>query len=307
MPALPVPVIIVSGFLGTGKTTLINFFLKQKDTLRVGILTNETGSQTYEAWNYHVSPIRLENLNAHCLSCLGLDRLEIGIDRLIKRSRPEIVFIEASGLTHLPSLLGRLETSRMHRTLQLAGVVQLVDALNWRTHFENYTEAQNGLKIASIVFVSKAPLASPSELENLRLYLQQLKPELPVYERPEQIPWGELLSGNIPSLNPRFLAHHHEHSDLSFLEYSQNRPLSLEGLRDFLHQNRENLFRIKGQLYLKHPSSWFNRYIINRAYALTRLDARPWQFMVKRSTQLLLVGRNLDKEQLFKELDSLAG
>ncbi len=304
---MPTPVVVVSGFLGAGKTTLINRFLSTHQRIRAGILCNEAGSESYEAWNYHHDVYRLENLHAPCLTCLGVDRFAMALSRLIRRSKARVVLIEASGLTHLPTLIHRLEAPQLQNLVQFAGVIHVVDALNGRRQLDLYPEAKSGLRYASLVFLSKADGIPPVEREDLIHDLKKIRPDLTVCDHPDRLPWTSLLATHYPRSENNTFFQKHVHSDLSFLEYFQDRPLTLEGFKAFLKKPRENLYRIKGQLYLRHPSARFNRYIINHAFAQTRLDARPWPLFRRKTTRLLLVGNGLNQDELFQELDALIG
>ena len=303
-----IPVFIVSGFLGSGKTTLINRFLQLYPQTRVGILTNELGTHdNYEAHNFLIEEFRVDQLRTHCISCLPANELHQKLSRLLKRVKPTLLFIEASGLSHPATLIQLLQSNTLQNRIQVLAVINVIDSLNWQGYRKQFCEVEEQLRFSSLTYLSKSHLISSEKLNSLIQEIQAVKSSQPIFRSVEQIPWKLLLESRAP-LNLEFTrSESHDHSHLNYLEYSLHQPLDPHKLGLYLKNLNPKILRIKGQLYLKHPSSQFSRYILNHAFALSLLSVRSWPWLQKKQTRLLVIGQELNSTQIKEELNLLVG
>src|SRR5918995_5539418 len=132
-----IPVSIVTGFLGSGKSTLINKLLQRPDMNRVAVIVNEFGEQSIDHDLIQVSSEQMMLLNNGCLCCvLRGDLQETLRDLFVKRRMGEIndferVIIETTGLADPAPVMQTLITdSLLLEQYRLDCVVTLVDAIN---------------------------------------------------------------------------------------------------------------------------------------------------------------------------------
>lgn len=269
------------------------------------MLTNEAGSVPFEGWNYTLAPSHWENLGGPCLSCLGWDRLVRGIERLVRRVRPESLVVEASGLTAVPDLLQRLSSEALSDLVEVTAVIGVLDALDSRP--EGDAEVESALAWSSLIFVSKTDLLPTEKVQRLMTALAGGPTRRWVMHDPERIPWEDLLGGHHrPTARPSTQPGSDHHHPWDWWEYVQERPLDPQALGTFLKRPYPGLRRLKGQLLLHHPSARHTRYILNHAYPLTLLGAADWPPFAPRQTRLLVIGTGLPDRGLFAELDRLA-
>ena len=131
------PVSVVTGFLGSGKTTLINKLLKRPDMNRVAVIVNEFGEQAIDNDLVEVSSEQMMLLNNGCLCCvLRGDLQETLRDLFVKRRNGDIidftrVVIETTGLADPAPVMQTLMTDDMLlANYRLDCVVTLADAVN---------------------------------------------------------------------------------------------------------------------------------------------------------------------------------
>lgn len=132
-------ILIVSGFLGSGKTTLILKYLEsiQNEHKKVSILENDFGSSNYDAsWLKQVSStsssrFSVEELTAGCICCSLNDAFRQAIDKIIQIDMPDLLIIEPSGVASL---------SELKKTLAHMSVlcVTLVDLKNYAKNQFNF-------------------------------------------------------------------------------------------------------------------------------------------------------------------------
>lgn len=178
-----IPVTLLTGFLGSGKTTVLNRLLAHPDLDATAVIVNEFGEIGLD----HVLIGRPSSgtvlLNNGCLCCTV--RGDLGstlVELLMQRVRGEIpefrrVIIETTGLADPAPILHLLISDPVvavrYRT---GGVVATVDAVNGTATLDRYVEAVKQAAVADRLLLTKTDLASIFQVESLRKRLVLLNP-----------------------------------------------------------------------------------------------------------------------------------
>src|SRR6185369_905511 len=105
----PIPVTVLTGFLGSGKTTLVNRLLKERPNTRFGLIANEFGEAAIESQLLETRREPLFELPSGCLCCVNDGELKDALKTLLKKdARVEHILVEASGLSSPGPMLGVL-------------------------------------------------------------------------------------------------------------------------------------------------------------------------------------------------------
>lgn len=182
-----IPVSVVTGFLGSGKTTLINRLLKRPDMNRVAVIVNEFGEQSIDHDLVQVSSEQMMLLNNGCLCCvLRGDLQETLRDLFVQRRTGEIidferVVIETTGLADPAPVMQTLMTDTMLQAqYRLDCVVTLVDAVNGLQQIETMSEPVKQAALADRLVVTKSDLAPEPQIAALEQRLRELNPQAPI-------------------------------------------------------------------------------------------------------------------------------
>ena len=182
-----IPVSIITGFLGSGKTTLINRLLKRPEMNRVAVIVNELGEIGVDNELVEVSSEQMMLLNNGCLCCvLRGDLQETLRDLFVQRRNGEIidfdrVVIETTGLADpAPVLQTLLTDTLLLEQFRLDCVVTVVDAVNAIGQFGQFKEPLKQAALADRLVVTKTDLASEQQLEALNVRLRELNARAPV-------------------------------------------------------------------------------------------------------------------------------
>jgi G3E family GTPase len=182
-----IPVSIITGFLGSGKTTLVNKLLKRPEMNRVAVVVNELGEIGVDNDLVEVSSEQMMLLNNGCLCCvLRGDLQETLRDLFLKRRNGEIidydrVVIETTGLADPAPVMQTLITDTLLlEQYRLDCVVTLVDAVNAPGQLDQFTEPVKQIALADRLVVTKSDLVSEPELQELTARLGELNPRAPV-------------------------------------------------------------------------------------------------------------------------------
>jgi len=183
--ARAVPITVLTGFLGTGKTTLLNRLLKHPDLADTAVLINEFGEIGLD----HLLVERLDGdtvlLNAGCLCCTVRGDLLRTLESLAARidaGQPcRRVVIETTGLADpAPILQTLMVTPVTARRFRLDGVVTLVDAVNGAATLDAQPEAVRQVAVADRLVLTKADIASAEATSALLARLGALNPGAPL-------------------------------------------------------------------------------------------------------------------------------
>lgn len=124
----PLPLVVVGGYLGSGKTTLINRLLRSPGGRRITVLVNDFGAINIDADLLESKDEDTIALTNGCVCCsIGGDLFMALGDVLDRQPRPDVLVIEASGVAD-PRRIA--DTARAEPDLRYGGIVTLVDALN---------------------------------------------------------------------------------------------------------------------------------------------------------------------------------
>jgi G3E family GTPase len=184
-----VPVSILTGFLGAGKTSLLNRLLKDPDLTDTAVIINEFGDVSLDHLLVEASSDGIIELSDGCLCCTVrgelvdtladlMDRMQTGKIKPLKR-----VVIETTGLADpapvLQSVMGNPVIAQSYR---LDGVVTVVDAVNGLSTLDNHEEAVKQVAMADRLVISKVSLAVPDAVISLKARLKDLNPRAPMID-----------------------------------------------------------------------------------------------------------------------------
>lgn len=184
-----IPVTILTGFLGSGKTTILNHLLVTYDMTGVALLINEFGQIGIDHHLVESADETTMLLDSGCICCTiqggVVDALKRLFDRAIKQEIPPIthVLIETTGLADpAPVVQTIMQEPFVAARFICDGVVTVVEATLQPQDIEQFQEAIQQISSADKVLISKVDLSHTSHLASIKQYIQQLNPEVPMLE-----------------------------------------------------------------------------------------------------------------------------
>ncbi len=205
--ASKIPVTLITGFLGAGKTTLISRLLRHPAMDRVAVVINEIGEVGIDNDLVKMSSENVSLLANGCLCCSVRTDLQETLRELFGERRAGVipdfdrVFIETTGLADPAPVIQTLTSDTMLGAhYRLDGVVTLVDAVNALTQLETSPEAERQIALADRIFITKIDLADAPSLLRLKAGIQAINPQAEI--RPctlGQLHPGELIGIGLAS------------------------------------------------------------------------------------------------------------
>jgi G3E family GTPase len=182
-----IPVTVLTGFLGSGKTSVLNHVLKEPGMAATAVIVNEFGEIGLDHLLVESASDDVVLLNSGCLCCtVRSDIAETLLDLFVKRVKDEIpyfrrVVIETTGLADPAPILHTLMSDPLVAArYALDGVVTTVDAANGEATLDRQSEAVKQAAVADRLLLTKTDLAAPAEVEKLRARLAALNPAAPI-------------------------------------------------------------------------------------------------------------------------------
>ncbi len=174
-----VPTNIVTGFLGTGKTSTIQHLLKYKPSdERWAILVNEFGTvgidgTMYQKNNQDKGGVFVREVPGGCMCCVSGLPMQIALNVLLKLSDPDRLLIEPSGLGHPLEVMSMLKSRYYQEVLDIQKTITVIDPQQLlQSRYRSHPTYQQQLAMADVVVINKI---DGCDDENLRDVKQQIK------------------------------------------------------------------------------------------------------------------------------------
>ncbi|MFT6557652.1 CobW family GTP-binding protein [Sneathiella sp.] len=259
--AKPLPMTVLSGFLGSGKTTLVNQLLRNAGGKRLLVLVNDFGDIAIDEDLIDARDGEMLSLANGCACCsMGSDLFD-AFDKVLSFSpAPDYLLIEASGVAE-PQKIANF--ARAEPDLVLNSIVTIVDALNFeQTSLDPHVGAlvRRQVAAADLLLFSKTDLASSVQIERLKKDLQGLSKAPSIVTLAGQGDINDLVFG--PNLFESLLemqkdhpvaspshsySKPHSHSEMfQSWSYRVNGDISLEAIKDLATKLPSDVFRFKG-------------------------------------------------------------
>jgi len=176
------PTLVVGGYLGAGKTTLVNHLLRHAGGRRIAVMVNDFGELTIDADLIEGAEGSVLALAGGCVCCsFGSDLLGALQDVLQRQPQPDLILIETSGVA-LPAAVAR--SARLLPGLRIEGIVLMLDAETVRQRSADpYVGdlVRQQLLDADLLILNKTELCSSTELTELNDWLATMStPGTPV-------------------------------------------------------------------------------------------------------------------------------
>ncbi len=181
------PVALLSGFLGSGKTTMVNALLRDPRLAGTAVAVNEFGAIPIDRDLIDHGPDKTIVLANGCLCCNLSGDLESAMMRLFTRREDGVIphfkrlIVEPSGLADpAPIAQAILRNPTMARTMRLAAIVTLVDSLFGLTQLANHPETSKQVVLADRIVLTKPDLADAASSGALRAGLLAINGLAPI-------------------------------------------------------------------------------------------------------------------------------
>ncbi|CAM3972280.1 putative GTP-binding protein YjiA [Vibrio aerogenes CECT 7868] len=211
-----IPANIITGFLGTGKTTAILHLLNDKPAHeRWAVLVNEFGEIGIDGALLSGQDAIVREVPGGCMCCTAGVPMSVGLTALL-RQKPDRLLIEPTGLGHPEEVISVLRSEQYQPYIDLKATIALVDPRRFSD--PRYTSHQNfndQLDCADIVIGNKDDLCETADRDNFNHWIAQQTPQkihAQLVKNGQISPQLLDLDRTLPDKDNQDLHHHHHHN-----------------------------------------------------------------------------------------------
>ena len=246
---MSIPFTVLGGYLGAGKTTLVNHLLSNAQGERLALIINDFGAINIDADLISEQTDEQINLTNGCICCGMSAGFDEAIETLMQADPlPDRIIVEASGVADVLSLA----QYGHHPGLVLDGIIVLADAETIRAKArDKYVDKTvlRQLKGADLIVLNKVDLVSPEKLEDLESWLRAIAPGRPIVRTSHaRIPVGAVFGlGHLQrAADAEGHSGHESYATWHYERTATDRVLSREQVDAFLAALPAGVLRGKG-------------------------------------------------------------
>ncbi len=252
-----IPFYLITGFLGSGKTTLLSNILSEYSAeKRIAVIQNEfapsgTDSKTLKLTGNDFHLEEINNGSVFCV-CLLSGFLQT-IEKIILKYDPQMIFLEASGLSDPANILELLQGKQFKGRLYPARIFSVIDTVNFVKGMGNFPGFRHQIMVADTIVINKTDIANAS-ISDVKEKVKQINPFAEIIETSWcQFNIRAIIDQNIPDNRPAAQFAHQQpgpRPEVNVCVLRTHQKISLHSLELFLNNLSQITIRTKGHVNL---------------------------------------------------------
>ena len=255
------PVTIVGGFLGSGKTSLLNHILTKTVNKRVAVLVNDFGSINVDAKLIVSVEGETVSMANGCICCSIRDDLLIEVEKLLASEQPpEHIVIETSGVSKPLSVAETFINPSVQSFVDVRIIAVLDADLAFDEQNDYHDLAIDHIRFADLVVINKTDLVTPRQLSTLKQKVELIAARSRIWETefgevPLELIFDDRTNNAMAHVQKHHdanLGHleHHHNSEFSTWNFSSDAKWSFNALQRAVEVLSRDIYRAKGIVQL---------------------------------------------------------
>jgi G3E family GTPase len=282
--AARVPLTLVTGFLGSGKTTLVRHLL-QEVPHKMALIVNEFGELAIDSTILAGTNVHMAELAGGCVCCSLVGEFAAAVDEILETVQPEWIVVETTGLAEPEALLFNIQDEVPQ--VRLDGIVTVVDADALMRFPQVGHTMRLQIEAADLLVLNKADLIAPEQREPAKAKLATLNTAAPIVATRYSKIDPDLLFG-LGRGGLVLLPRHAHQPEFQSFHYQSDRMLDGDALHRFAETlAKQGVYRAKG--FVRSPEGG---YLLN--YVAGRWDLEPF---ATATTKLVFIGKDIPEHK----------
>jgi G3E family GTPase len=336
-----IPITILTGFLGSGKTTLVNQIIKKNPDIRFGLIINEFGEVGIDGQILDNPKEEIMEISNGCLCCVVRSDLVEAIKKMVNSGKVDYIIIETSGLAEPDPIMQTfvsLKTDGFDTPIKMDSLITLVDSINFESNLKEYKVIGQQIELADVVVLNKVDELSLEKIKELKLMVKNMNPFGSILVNDKDTPtnifietgaWNveKLLEAKVethehshehrhdhdetctdPTHN-HSRSHKHEHNEVQEVVFVSDKPLDPFKMDNWLQDSFPvNAIRAKGILQLQSQNGVRN-FVFQMVGANKELipleNYLSGDLPTVSRSSLVLIGKHLDKKTIIEGLNKV--
>lgn len=297
-------VYLLSGFLGSGKTSLLSNLISQfkKEGVKPAVIMNELGKLAFDSRAVD-EDIPLKEMLEGCICCTGSEKMEAQLQTLLAGEDFDVLLIETTGAAHPVEALDAVFSPLFANELNIKGIITVADCKRWLER-EKLTPRTRMLfleqiKHAHLIIANKVDLLTDQEVATVSMELQSINSNAPIIQTAN----SRISLNAIRNLEATF--HEKEVKEaaigkqlsLSSRLHTFKTPIDQQAFEDWVRSLPDTVYRMKGYVPLmghKYP------YLFQYAYGMIQWLPE----YIKMEPQLVIIGEQIDQLEVIGNMDN---
>lgn len=300
----------MTGFLGSGKTSLLNHILSGDHGRRIAVMVNDFGSVNIDAELVRNRSGEVLSLENGCICCSLSDGLLMTALRLIRQpDPPEHIVIETSGVADPYEVARTFSDAELQACTPLDGIVTVVDCEMATVLEGDFLEiAKRQICAADVAVLNKTDLVDDHGLRRVHAWVEDLAPnsrslEVTQGRVPLELVLGVGGAAELGEMKDRTPGPAHAADTFATFTWESDEPLSMQTLHDALGRLPSTIFRTKGFLHLREKPD--HRCLLQATPGRAAITVgEPWGDEPPKTT-IVFIGRREGVDG--REIDALFG
>jgi G3E family GTPase len=325
-----IPVTVLTGFLGAGKTTFVNYMMKANHGYKIAIIENEFGEVGVDHDLVMQTGEEVVEMLNGCICCTVRNDLIGALKRLHsnRRHKFDYIVIETTGMADPAPVAQTFFVEESLKDLfYLDAIITFVDCKNTPTHLKEEkangaeNEAVEQVAFADVLVLNKTDLVNKEELEAVKKEVQAINGSAKILmTQQSKVPLDQVLGikafdlDKTVKMDEGFLDTEAEHnhdksvSSVGFVIEGSFHPRKFDAwLNKFLREKAQDVYRSKGVFSIVGSDE---RYVFQAVHMLLNMgssskmgcDFPPFGKDEKRVSKMCFIGKNLNRKELYESL-----
>ncbi|MFS0687740.1 GTP-binding protein [Sporosarcina sp. 179-K 8C2 HS] len=293
-----IDVYLLSGFLGSGKTSLLKNLISQlkEEGKKPAIFMNEFGSISIDSDTVgKEKDIPLKELLNGCICCTGSEKTEAQLQGLLEENDDiDVILIETTGAAHPVEALDAVYSPLFAERLQIKGIVTVADAKRWLERDKMSPQIRSlfmeQIRHAHILLANKADLLSESELATVSMELSNFNSTAPIIQTTNadiSFSFIEKMLSDVPNPTRESIVSG-QNLPLTSKLITFDKPVDKDEFEDWVRSLPDTVYRMKGYVPVKGIP---NPYLFQYAYGMVNWLPE----YVKMEPRLVIIGEGINQ------------
>ncbi len=174
----PLPLLLLTGFLGSGKTTTLGHWLSHTDASlkRTAVIINDFGSVNVDAALLARRQLELRSITGGCVCCQSFEDLVSQIAALADNPDFDLVWIETSGLADPEEVLDHLSAPELQDRTVIRRMILVVDGTDFPCSWRGRAVQEEQVRYADLILLNKTDRLDDSARQRVEINLRQVNP-----------------------------------------------------------------------------------------------------------------------------------
>lgn len=285
---------LLSGFLGSGKTSLLSYLIEQlkAEGLKPAVIMNELGKLPFDSKSVD-EDVPIKEMLEGCICCTGAEKMEAQLQMLLEGEEFDVLLIETTGAAHPVEAMDAVLSPYFASRLNMKGIITVADCKRWIDRDKMTPQTRmlfmEQIKHAHLIVANKVDLLSDNEIALVTLQIQGLNNHAPIIQTSN----AKLPLKMITNLEATYSSQEIQQAaigkqlSLSSRLHTFTEPVNKDEFEKWVKELPDTIYRMKGYVPLKGHK---NPFLFQYAYGMVQWLPE----YIKMNPQIVIIGDQVE-------------